>query len=991
MRVYTLPPSLPFVDALAAGVLTRIGTDPLALSRATILLPTSRAVRSLREAFLRRAAGQPVLLPRISGLADVDGDDVSIALDGLAGTAGGLDLAPAIAPLRRELLLARLILAAGDAFAKTAAQAVRLARELARLLDQVQTERLDFADLEKLVPDAFAAHWQKTLTFLTIVMEHWPAQLAAEGCLDPAEERNLRLAAFAAVLEASPPPGPVIAAGSTGSIPATADLLAVVARLPQGAVVLPGLDQEMDAATWGALDEGHPQFGLKLLLQRLGVERSQVQPWPVPPDIAPRSPVARTRLIAEALRPADTTEAWRDLPDPGDDALTGLLRIDAPTPQEEAGAIALILRAVLETPARTAALVTPDRGLARRVAMELRRWGVEVDDSAGRPLSATPAGGFLRLLADFAAQPAPVPLLALLKHPLAAGGQDPVRFRRLARDLERAVLRGPRPAAGFKGLRDALEAAEDRRFEGNDHRRALRDFVLELERRIGGLADAMADGHRPLADWIELHGQAAELLAATAAGHGALRLWANDDGEAAARLLREAKDAAAGFPDLSGPDYAAVIETMLAGGVVRPRFGLHPRLHILGLLEARLQQFDVMVLGGLNEGTWPPAPPADPWLSRPMRQQFGLPSPERQIGLTAHDFAQAAGAERVVMTRSQRVEGTPAVPSRWLLRLDTVLDKAGRLTDLTAGALGWLALQRVLDWPERVRPCTAPAPTPPVKARPRRLSVTQVETWMRDPYAIYARHILGLEALEPLDADPGAADRGQVLHAALDAFVRDYPDRLPPDARAQLLARGREAFGPLLEQPAVYAFWWPRFEKVADWFLAVEAERRQTVKPLATEVRGQIDLPGPAGPFVLHAKADRVDRLPEGGLVLVDYKTGSPPSAKDVRLGKSPQLPLEGLIAEAGGFQGVPAGAAGRLEFWQLSGGDPAGEIKEIKEDTATLVAEARDGLLDLVARFDDPATPYFSQPRASWAPRYTDYAHLARVAEWSAGGGEEG
>jgi len=276
-----------------------------------------------------------------------------------------------------------------------------------------------------------------------------------------------------------------------------------------------------------------------------------------------------------------------------------------------------------------------------------------------------------------------------------------------------------------------------------------------------------------------------------------------------------------------------------------------------------------------------------------------------------------------------------------------------------------------------------------VAARPRRLSVTAVETWMRDPYAIYARHILKLSALDPIDADPGAAERGQIIHQALDDFVRRHPDRLPADARETLLACGRAAFGPLLDQPGIHAFWWPRFQKVADWFLALEGERRATIRPLATEAAGTLTLAGPAGPFVLTAVADRIDRCPDGSLEIIDYKTGTPPSGPEVKAGKAPQLPLEALIAQAGGFEGVAPCPVSGLEYWHLSGGDPAGEVKRLKEDPGTLAEAARDGVLSLIAAFDDPATPYRSQPRPGWAPRHSDYGHLARVAEWSAGGGE--
>ncbi|HYC03356.1 MAG TPA: double-strand break repair protein AddB [Azospirillaceae bacterium] len=988
-RVHTIPPGMPFVDALAAGIRAEIGDDPLALSQATILLPTARAVRSLREAFLRQSEGRPVLLPRLTALGDVDADEVALSLEGLPAGGAALDEAPAIGSLRRQLLLTRLVKRVPN-LAATTAQAARLARELGKLLDEIQTERLDPAALKALAPEDHAEHWQLTLDFLKILTEAWPAVLADEEAVDPALERDRRLTSLARAWEANPPSGPVIAAGSTGSIPATADLLKVVSRLPRGAVVLPGLDAEMDEVAWAGLDEGHPQFGLSRLLEHLEISRAEVRPWPVPPDLKPRSHPARARLIAEALRPADTTEAWRELQAVDAAALTGLRRLDAPTPQEEAGAIALLMREALEVPERTAALVTPDRGLARRVAMELRRWGVEVDDSAGRPLTETPVGSYLRLLADWAAAPAPLSLLSLAKHPLSSGGLPTAEFRRLVRDLERAALRGPRPAEGFEGLRSALRAAEDRRFDREDGREKLLAFVDRLQGVLGPLADAMAGPALPLSDWLRLHVAAAETLAMTDIVSGDGRLWRGDDGEAAARFIDELRDAGHDFPALAGPDYAAVLEALMAAKAVRPRYGLHPRLHILGLLEARLQQFDLMILGGLNETTWPPQPGVDPWMSRPMRKQFGLPSPERQLGQTAHDFAQAAGAAEVVLSRAERVEGTPTVPSRWLLRLDTVLRRVGRPDDLTRSMGELLGWQAALDRPDQVRPCEAPAPTPPVAARPRRLSVTQIETWMRDPYAVYARHVLRLSKLDPLDEDPGAADKGEFIHRALELFIEAHPGNLPGDALERLLAIGRETFAPLIDRPGVHAFWWPRFEKIAAWFIAQERERRAAgYAPLDTETTGTLEIQAPGGTFLLTAKADRIDRAADGGLVLIDYKTGEPPSTKQVELGFAPQLPLEAAIALAGGFPGISAERVAELSFWRLTGGEPAGEEKPVKGDPGKLAEEARAGLEALVAAFDDPATPYRSQPRPGWAPRYTDYAHLARVQEWSAGGGE--
>jgi ATP-dependent helicase/nuclease subunit B len=582
-------------------------------------------------------------------------------------------------------------------------------------------------------------------------------------------------------------------------------------------------------------------------------------------------------------------------------------------------------------------------------------------------------------------------LLTLAKHPLSAGGQPPGDFRTAARALERAVLRGPRPGDGLPGLLAALAAAEARGFTRTHPRDALIAWVSHLA-GLSGEVMALMGRQAPLVDLVRAHIAFAEALAASDGETGAERLWRQDDGEEAAAFVHELMDAADGFPALAGTDYPSVLEALMMGRSVRPRFGLHPRLHVLGPMEARLQHFDVMVLGGLNEGTWPANPAADPWMSRPMRRDFGLPGPERMIGIAAHDFMHACGAPQVVLTRAERVDGTPTVPSRWLMRLETVLKALrmeGRLEEAGHHRLVWA---RALDTPAQVRPAEPPEPRPPVGARPRALSVTRIETWMRDPYAIYARFILNLVKLEPIAADPGAAERGQFIHAALDAFVRAFPGPLPDDALARLLELGRDRFGSLLDShPDVRAFWWPRFERIAAWFVTLERERRLTIRPLATEIAGRLELAAPGGTFVLTATADRIDRTNEGRLLIVDYKTGQVPSRREVELGFAPQLPLEAAIALAGGFPGVPAGPLAGLAHWRLSGGNPAGEDLPLKGDPQAMAQSALEGLAELVRRFDDAATPYRSCPRPEHAPRFTDYAHLARVQEWSAGGGTEG
>jgi ATP-dependent helicase/nuclease subunit B len=965
-----------FADELARGVLAEHRADPLALADMLILVPTRRSVRSLREAFLRAADGKPTVLPRLVPLGDVDdGDWTEVLGDGAA-----LELPPAIDGAEREALLAQLVAAFkddhGQPIAQTAAQALGLARELARLLDELAIDGVPFDKLEGLVEGNFASHWQHTLKFLAIVGTAWPAILAARGQIDALDRRTRSIRAQAARWRERPPAMPVIAAGSTGSQPATRELLSVIAGLPRGAVVLPGLDRDMDDESWGKLEPTHPQFGLRELLNAFGQDRRKVADWP-----GATGDPARRFLITELMRPAETSEAWAE---PSAAALDHVTRADCATPHQEAVVIALALRETLEHDGRTAALVTPDRDLARRVAAELRRWDIEVDDSAGQPLLDTPPATLLRaLLAAVDGGFAPVDLLALLKQPFCSLGLSRPVLLDTARRLDRKCLRGLKPASGLA----ALQAHVDQTTFGDEmDRQRVVDLIERLEAATSDLAAQMATSTVPQS-----------LLGATVAAAERVaspdRLWSGEAGEALADALAALRTAWQEHPAIAGSDWPAVFDAMLETEIVRPRFGRHPRLSIWGPLEARLQRADLLILGGLNEGTWPPSVETGPWINRPMRSALGLPQPERRVGLSAHDFAAALAAERVLLTRAEREGGAPTVPSRWLARLDALFDydRANGQTPpeyIQRGRRSWLAWAEEIDRPDDYKPWARPEPRPPVEARPTRLSVSSVEQWRRDPYGLYARRILGLEALDPLEAELGAADRGSALHDALDEFLKAHPSGvLPADALAQFEALGEHHLSELLAAPAERAFWWPRFQRLARWFIATENARRAAgTRLLASEANGAITL----GPLRIEARADRIDEIEPGGWEIIDYKTGRVPSPKELRALFSPQLLLEAAMAEKGGFEKINGQARTvHLSYWQANGLGLGGEVKEIKESD-TLV-EAMVALIQrMVAHFAKASTPYAAVPWPEFSPHFNDYAHLERIAEWSTAGGDE-
>lgn len=1003
-NLFFIPPGVAFSDLIAKQLIAETADQPDTLPDYVLMVPNRRSAKVMRDAFLRQSQGAVTLLPTIRPLGEADEDE--LAIYGAGGEQAALDLPPAIPDLQRKLLLTQLIMGRPDHRGEkpTADQAARLAGELARFLDQVQTENCAFDDLKGLVPEEFAEHWQLTLEFLQILTIHWPGILASQDVSDRAMRRNALIAAQIDLWEENPPETPVLIVGSTGPFPALRDLMAAVLRMPQGRVVLPGLMTGLGHEDWAAIadDAAHPQHLLGKTLGHIGRHADSVLPWPAL-DAESDATIERRRLAREALRPAKTTHHWRHIAGFSPDVMDGVLRVDCSGAREEATTIALMMREALEHPEKTCALVTPDRGLARRVATELRRWEVEIDDSAGIPLHDTAPAIYLRLVVRAVQEEfAPVPLLELLKHPLSAAGLSPENFRVLTRLLEKEVLRGARPGPGLDGLQTALDGwCEDTvarlsvsgsdsvtgRIERirDDHAR-LSDLVERIKTCLDPIDDLTGDKMHAPVHLLRSHVTAAEALAASDTQTGADRLWRGEAGEALADFVHELLNALTDFAPMPGNRYSAFLDALMADRAVRPRYGKHPRLFIWGTVEAQMQQADLTILGGLNEGVWPPEAGADPWMSRPMRRNFGLPAPEHRVGQSAHDFQQLFCSPDVVMTRALRIEGTPTVPSRWLLRIENILRKSGVSLE-KPDAAEWRALADLIDEPAsdmRVK-IGRPAPKPPVSARPDRLSVTQIETWMRDPYAIYARHILGLRKLDGIDEDPGAADYGNLIHDALDQFIARHPEHLPPDGEHELLIIGREVFKPLAARPGLWAFWWPRFERIAKWFIQTEAARRDAIVKSYTEQAGTLDT---SSGFQVYARADRIDQLRDGGIAIIDYKTGAPPSQGDVANGFAPQLPLEAAIAEKGGFGDVPAGPPASMAFWKLSGGDPAGEIVEIntgrmKTTPAELAHAAVDGVNGLAAAFADPATPYLSVPHPDHAPKYSDYVHLARLREW--------
>ncbi|MEM9205055.1 MAG: double-strand break repair protein AddB [Pseudomonadota bacterium] len=1009
LSVYTIHPSAPFLETLARALRDNlfgfVGEFGVSLETAdlTVLLPTRRACRAFREVLLDQAEGRSLFLPNIRPIGDVDEDDLQLT----AITAfDDLNIPEAPASLARDLALVQLIMrwrkaqSASHAdrypIPNTSADALYLARALGRLLDLIESENGNLSALRTLVPEEFAAHYGLTLSFLDIITEWWPAWLTERGQIGSAERRNRLIDAQRLAIEAGHSTGPILAAGSTGSVPASARLLKAIAKADCGAIVLPGLDLAMrDETVERLVDEAettsHPQSGMINIVRAIGLDLDEVTAIGVP-DAG--SAKARTAIINLAMAPVAETVSWPELASTFDaqtasTAFSRVTLLETPSENDEAMAVAIALRETVETPGKTAALVTPNRALATRVASYLKRWSIDIDDSAGQPLHQTRIGRLVQNVLELANATRPsVPLLACLKHPMVGLGLPKSQCRARARLLELRILRGRRIGPGLDAVSKAIEVAA----LDDDLASACLDILDRLRKALGPLIRLFSAGSA-VSDGI-----------ANALWEAILALTEDEDGghpdlndpavEALSTLLQGLTEPSTTRLDVPSREIASFVRALMAAVPVRSKRTPDTRLHIFGLLEARLQPMDRLILGSMNEGDWPDIPTTDPWLSRPMRAEVGLSAPERRIGLMAHDFVQAANAPDVIITRSLKSEGSPTVRSRFVQRVMAVLEVVGCKDGLTPNAeTDYSAWANALD-AAAFQPISEPMPCPALHLRPRELSVTAIERWVRDPYSIFAERVLRLKPLDPLDPVPGAADRGTFIHDALAQFMSIGKSGDKAADLDRLLTMGAEVFSLLMAEPDVYAIWWPRFIRIAEWFLDREYQSVFESATSLVEIDGAITLQGPTGPFTLKARADRIDRS-KNGIEILDYKTGGVPTIDQVKTGLSPQLPLEGAIALGGGFDGVDPKnlSINGLTYLRLSGGTPPGVVTTVASDATDLCEETLDGLRDLIAAYDNPQQPYRVMTRVKWRSRYNDFSHLSRIAEWSShdGGAREG
>lgn len=991
--VYSIAAHRGFADALVAGLLPRYREPDLGLARLTLLLPSTRAARTVAEAFVRLAGEQGLgglLMPRMAVVGDLDLDEtLGPLLDPMGEDAG---IPPAADPTRRWLRVAEMLRDAMGADAPRGTALLRLSRQVCRTMDRLLVEDIG---PEQLLDDRVlgivgeqARHWVESTKRFLIVQNEWLSELETRCEIDASARRNRLFDHAARRWKEQPPASPIVAAGVTSASPALADLLRVVSELPRGAVILPDLDLEMDDTVWrelgraGAPDEPggapfgasdaatHPQYHLKLLLNRMGISRGEVRPWHRAGVGA--APPERSRAISSVFLPPTASATWVDLP-PERRRLAGVRVMEAATPEEEAQAVAMLVRGALEQAERRIAVITPDRGLASRIAAHLRRWNIMADDSAGRPLPQTPAGRLLLLLAEVMAdKAAPVPLLALLGHPLAGSGEGRADWLDRVRALD-LQLRGPRPPAGLAALAPMI--AHMARTDGGAG--AWWDGVTAI---LTPLMDIAGQDSPPFAGLLDALAAAGEAIS-----NGAI--WAREDGRALSALVEDLRDQARDVGTMLDPaEIPAVLRDAMDQVAVRPPYGGHPRVALYGLLESRMTRADLVICAGLNEGTWPQAPAPDPLLPPAVLRALGVPGADFRIGLAAHDLAGALGAPEVVLSRSHRDAQGPAVPSRFLLRIQALLgeDLMPHHREVQA-----VTLARALDDAPPAPPYPRPQPCPSADQRRVEVSVTALDRLRSDPYQFYAQAILRLRTLDPLDAEPSAAWKGVAVHAILQRWHEEG---------GSLHDLALETLAEMNAHPLMRSLWQPRLLAGLDW-VEREMAARGRGDPVAVEARGEMVVRG----IRIHGRADRIDALPGGELAIVDYKTGRTPNGAEVAAGYALQLGTLGLIAQDGGFSGV-SGTPTRFEYWSLGKNDKSetgfGVLYEPVLEGQKRSGIPRDKFLPETARFlnealddwilgDRPFTARLNPDVAG----YADYDQLMRLDEWMGreGSGQRG
>ncbi|OFW96610.1 MAG: hypothetical protein A2977_03455 [Alphaproteobacteria bacterium RIFCSPLOWO2_01_FULL_45_8] len=808
-------------------------------------------------------------------------------------------------------------------------------------LDEIRTEGISLTTLKNFSSVAGQAeHWEKIQKFLTLVSDHWDAILKDEKCVEPVTWQRRFMDIQADLLERDRTKAPIMIAGSLGTIPSTARLIKVISTLKNGVVILPGLQREQKKEF---LSSRHPQFFLHRLLKKLnsapeGVRELPSKEW------------NNASLFLEKIFDSRFTGPWILPP-----SMENIQYIETSDQGEEARIICISIRKALEEGKKKILCISSDPKLLHRVSAELGFWSLSVSVQK-KSLLDTQIGSFLHLATLWFSSPFPTVVMAsTFKHSFVKKKKDVWNL------FEKYILRTWVGNASLLAIEHLLER-ESAELEPDVCDR-LKTFYETLKNHLVFVQEA-----QPLGFYLDkLESLIAWLLGSETDLENLFLELAPEEGVVFQQLWQDLKKSSAlimTHPKMLSEILFSLLQDHQIPNVSK---GNNESIFLMSPAEARFMEADFKILAGLNEGTWPAELRVDPFFSSSMRETLGLPSLETRFSQSAHDFLSAICIPvPVLITRSLRVGGVPSVPSRFLSYLEMRMGAYNLTFSQNKDLKVWA---RNLNSVSQKTDLQAPRPLPPVSQRPKRLSVTDVSILLRDPYSIYAKHILKLTRLEPFIPEEKSRLFG--------LFVHNFLHRWAPTSETPMdvLLSGRAKFlfelylGPVEQS----RFLWEKFSILFEW-----VKQQKKLANTSTEIKGEFSFAVEDHLFTLFGKADRVDWDQEGA-ILIDYKTGSIPPLSHVKEGKASQITLEALIFLRGGFSDLPPRLPLRdLQYWGLL----SEEILSIKEDLSLLTAQTQQNLEQLISSFYKETTPYLSHPKGFI--KEGEYDHLARLQEWS-------
>ncbi len=918
-NVFNIPANYHFFESLFDLAEKKFGEQ---LPEVKFFLPNRRSCREFREIFL---AKKSTFLPQIKAISDISYEDffdflpnqtAKDEIDELLqiNVLQGLDY---LFFLSKEIQKQSVF---GEDL--DFEHAFKIALNLQNLFDEIEREEIDLSKLNEIDDSNLSQHRLLTLDFLKNFHVKIKNSLLKKNIFFASASQNFIIQKFVSLLENQGSKAPIVIAGSTGSVSFSAKLIRAISQ--KNYVVLYGATNE------NFTEENHPQFFLNRLIQFLKIEKKTITQ--IAEEKFCLSSNTRQNLISLMVLPSAETLKWQeiykhlDIEKTAQDLTKNFRLIEAKNEIEEAKIIKLILHEALQNN-KTTALITNNDKLASLVKLELTQDNLPFNDARNLSIFNSHLVNFLLLIlelieSDFNSHS----LLAILKNPLCSHSKD----KEILADFEIKILRQDRANSGLDGIKKKLKDEE-----------VLREFFNKF-------CFELVSGSHTLASHTASLIKTAENLSK--------KTWSQllEQEPAQIELFEFFEKLKTQQIALDKKNLLSLFKNLLSQVSYFEKSDAGAPIQILSTIEARLLNYDLVVIASLNEGDFPQIE-SENWLGKKIKKDLGIDRTLKKVGQSAYDFCNYLSNESVVLTRCKSSNGAVLIESPFLLKFKTICQKIGVSLDCGEKYFALLAKQNSSE-SRQIEPAN---PKPKIEIRPKKISVTEISKLLSSPYDIYAKKILQLEELEKIDFEPSYAEFGSFIHEALEEFVKNPKD-------ANFFKKAEEIFEKYFLFSEAKLIWWPKFENIFADFVK-ENERFLNFKN-RVEISAELAVLD----VTIRGKIDRTITNDEGETEIFDYKTGQVPSKIDVLRGANPQLTIAALM--------LAEEKISALNYWKLSSSSPS-EIKKIcdnSEEILILTAAAKAGLTKLFEFFTNEENGYLATENST----YGDYQNLARIEE---------